>query len=112
MPDWKDEVRRRLAGLRLSPTRESEIVEELSQHLDDRFEQARQGGASHEEAFRAALQELTESDLLAQGLRRVERPVYLEPVVPGTPRTFGMLGDFGHDLRYGVRMLWKNKGFT
>ena len=112
MPDWQDEVRRRLSGLRLKPTRESEIVEELSQHLEDRYEQSLRGGASREEAYRAALQELTESDLLAQGLRRVERPVRLEPVVPGTPRRFGMLGDFGHDLRYGVRMLWKNKGFT
>ena len=112
MPDWNTEVRRRLKGLRLSPTRESEIVEELAQHLEDLYEQAQQGGASREEAYRAALQELTESDLLAQGLSRVERPVRLEPVVPGTPRRFGMLGDFGHDLRYGVRMLWKNKGFT
>ena len=112
MPDWQGEVRRRLAGLRLKPTRETEIVEELSQHLEDRYEHALRGGASREEAYRAAVQELTESDLLAQGLSRVERPARLEPVVPGTPRRFGMLGDLKHDLRYGVRMLWKNKGFT
>ena len=30
MPDWSREVRRRLSSLRLSPTRETEIVEELS----------------------------------------------------------------------------------
>ena len=35
MPDWKEAIRRQLSGLRLAPTREAEIVEELSQHLDD-----------------------------------------------------------------------------
>ena len=37
MPDWKPHIRSRLASLRLSPTRESEMVEELSQHLEDRW---------------------------------------------------------------------------
>jgi ABC-type lipoprotein release transport system permease subunit len=36
MPDWKPHIRSRLASLRLSPSRENEIVEELSQHLEDR----------------------------------------------------------------------------
>ncbi len=112
MPDWDSEVRRRLAGLRLKPTRETEIVEELSQHLEDLYEQALRAGADEEEARRAAMLELTESDLLAQGLRRVERPARMDTIAPGTPRRFGMFGDFGHDLRYGSRMLWKNKGFT
>src|SRR6476619_4245450 len=34
MLDWKAEIRRRLAGLNLSPTRELEIVEEVAQHLE------------------------------------------------------------------------------
>ncbi len=54
--------------------REAEIAEELAQHLDDRYEQSLQGGATKEEAYRAALLELTESDLLAQELGHVERP--------------------------------------
>jgi PadR family transcriptional regulator len=37
MPDRTEHVRPRLSGLRLSPTREAEIVEELSQHLEDRY---------------------------------------------------------------------------
>jgi len=32
---WAREVRTRLSPLRLSPVREAEIVDELSQHLDD-----------------------------------------------------------------------------
>jgi hypothetical protein len=35
MPDWKPEIRRRLAALYLAPTREAAIIEELAQRLDD-----------------------------------------------------------------------------
>jgi putative ABC transport system permease protein len=112
MPDWKAEIRKQLAGLKLAPTREAEIAEELAQHLDDRYEQSVQGGATKEEAYRTALLELTESGLLFQELRRVERPVPQEPVVPGAQRRMNVLGDFSQDLGYGLRMLWKNPGFT
>jgi hypothetical protein len=30
MPDWRPEIRARLASVRLAPAREAEIVEELS----------------------------------------------------------------------------------
>ena len=42
--DWTPDLRARLAQLRLSPAREAEIVEELSQHLDDRYEELRAAG--------------------------------------------------------------------
>ncbi len=45
MPDWAREVRARLSSLRLSPTREAEIVDELSQHLDERWRELMAGGA-------------------------------------------------------------------
>ena len=41
MPDWRHAIERRLAPLRLAPTREAEVVEELAQHLDDRYEEMR-----------------------------------------------------------------------
>jgi hypothetical protein len=50
MPDWTEDLRQRLAPLRLSPSRESEIIEELSQHLDLRYEELRDGGAPDVEA--------------------------------------------------------------
>ena len=54
MPDWKQALRRQLTGAQLEPTRETEIVEVLAQHLDDRYEDLRGGGASDEETYRVA----------------------------------------------------------
>ena len=64
--DWATYVRPRLASLRLSPTREAEIVDELSQHLHDRRRELVDGGASPDEATRLALAEFTDADTLAR----------------------------------------------
>ena len=59
MSDWKQEIRRRLAGLSIEPTREAEIVEELAQHLEQRYAELRAKGAIDHEASRAALVSFT-----------------------------------------------------
>jgi hypothetical protein len=33
MPDWKEDITRRRASLKLTPVREAEIAEELAQHV-------------------------------------------------------------------------------
>jgi putative ABC transport system permease protein len=73
MPDWTREVRTRLSSLRLSPSREAEIVDELSQHLDDRYRELIAGGASPEEATRLALAEFRSGNLLAEHMRHCDR---------------------------------------
>src|SRR5262245_2601867 len=55
MPEWKEEIRQRLASLKLEPAREAEIVEELSQRLEDRFSESVASGAAIEDANQAAL---------------------------------------------------------
>jgi predicted permease len=114
VPDWKKEIRERLAGLRLAPTREAEIVEELAQYLDDCYEELLAVGTTKADAWRKTLEELNESDLLARELNKIERPVSQEPVVLGArgARRGNMLWDLLRDLRFGIRMLLKSKGFT
>src|SRR5437867_3088776 len=114
MTDWKREIRERLAGLRLAPTREVEIVEELTQYLEDCYEELLASGATREDAWRKSLEELNETDLFAQELNKIERPVDDEPVVLGSrgARRINLLRDLWRDLRFGIRMLRKSKGFT
>ena len=112
MPDFKQQIRDRLAGSSLSPTREVEIVEELSQHLEDRYEQALSRGATEGEAYEAALFELKENGLLGLEIRGVERSVQQDPVPMGIERGANIIGDLAQDLHYGLRMLVKNPSFT
>ena len=111
MPDWKPHIRSRLASLRLSPTRENEIIEELSQHLEDRWRELVAGGASEDEATKLALAGFREGDLLARHLaplRQAHAPV---PLTPGAPAG-RLLVDLWQDLRYGARALRKRPTFA
>src|SRR5215470_14357902 len=94
MPEWKEEIKRRLASLKLAPAREAEIVEELSQHLDDCYAELLSGGATPTEAERLTLAEVRESESLAPELRRVEREVAQEPTVLGTDWRSNMISGF------------------
>src|SRR5215831_14419253 len=112
MPDFKAEISVRLSELQLSPAREAEIVEELSQHLEQEYERAVSGGASEEEAREKVLDELNTSVLLRRELRNVERRVSQDPITSGTRSKVNIFSDIGQDVRYALRMLAKNPAFT
>src|SRR5215475_5252010 len=112
MPEWKQEIRQRLARLQLEPTREVVIIEELAQYLEDCYSELLASGSTEAEAYRQTLAELNGSELLAHELRRMEGRVQQDPIVPGTNRRTNMIIDLWREMRFGVRMLKKQPGFT
>ncbi|HLW51976.1 MAG TPA: ABC transporter permease [Candidatus Angelobacter sp.] len=111
MPDWKEIVRERLAALRLEPSREAALIEELSQHLRDTYAELLAQGVADEEAARETLLELNDIRLLAEELRNAK-----SPLPSGDPRLYGTTNAtwssalFGlwQDFRFGLRGLRKD----
>jgi predicted permease len=111
MLDWKFEIKKRLAGVSLKPERETEILDELSSHLQDRYDELRLQGATHEEAFRDVSGELDWTDLAAE-IQPTEEIPPQAPVPDGAPASGHLVSDFLTDLRYAERTLRKSPGFA
>ena len=66
MPDWRRLVRARLNGLDLPPADEIAIVDELAQHIEDRYRDLCSAGKPEEDALAESLQELDSGDFAAE----------------------------------------------
>jgi putative ABC transport system permease protein len=110
MLDWKLHIRSRLTSLRLSPAREREIVEELAQHLEDRWRELVAGGATPEEAAHAATTEFDGARL--EALLGTLRQAHWRDTPPPGPSRALSLDSVLIDLRHAVRSLRATPSFT
>src|SRR5579863_474858 len=99
MRDWKSLIRQRLQPLRLKPGAEADFVEELAQHLEDRYRESLIGGASEEEAYQSAISELDDMYPLAEGIERNERMPKYDAVPAGDAGLGHWMEDGWRDLR-------------
>jgi putative ABC transport system permease protein len=110
MPDWSQEIRATLARLRLDPGRESLLIEELSQHLADRYNELRGEGMEDEDACRLLRGELNDGKLVGE-LGAILAPAP-EAVTPGRDGQERFFAGMGRDLCQAVRLLRLNPGFA
>jgi predicted permease len=109
---WIGRNKRPTGRLEADAEREAEIVEELSQHFEDRYEDLLAQGNTPEAAFQISLAEMNESHGLVRDLWRIERRSVPEPIITGANRRSNMINGVWQDLRHGVRALLKNPAFS
>ena len=109
MPDWPSEIRKLVESLGLPPAREAAIVDELAQHLSDRYEELLAGGADAEKAYRSVIEEVSDGGL-GRELKSLELARRRETAA--REGSAGWLGAFAKDLRHGGRLLRLDPGFA
>src|SRR5688572_14257891 len=111
MPDWSDEIRARLASLRIDAAREAEVVEELSQHLEERYDELKRSGASDADSHRIALEELLDPDVLTERMRPLKQ-AKATPPLPSPSTQPSLAESLWLDVRYAARSLRNQRRFT
>jgi predicted permease len=111
MPDLKELVSRRLRHLWPDGRIDSDVVDELTTHLQDRYDELRAAGRSEREATEATLTEMIDSEQFDIGRHKRRRQIQRIEAEP--PSSSGSrLIDLGRDMRYGARLIARNPGFT
>ncbi len=105
MHDWKSAVRERLAQLNLNGTAESDLTDELAQHLHDLYCEISSGGASEEDAYRKTLAELNDMYPLRAALEKSQRFLHQEGSPAGDIVRGSFMENLWKDLRYALRTM-------
>src|SRR4051812_17105309 len=92
-PNWKSIIRERLAALSLEGAAESNLTEELAQHLEDCYREYRNGGDGDEEAYRKTVAELDNTHPLAAAVQRPRYAAKDETISAGDNRAGSFFED-------------------
>jgi macrolide transport system ATP-binding/permease protein len=111
MPDWKTLVQQRLRQLSRDGEADADVADELTAHLQDRYDELRSAGFDEADAVDTTLRELFEDDPdeTARWTRRNRTRSIAPPApTPGAPPLAGLW----RDLLYGLRLLGRAPGAT
>jgi predicted permease len=112
MPDWKQEIRNRLADQRIDPAREESIIEELSQHLEDRYQELLSGGGTEPEVRARVLDELEGTHSFAAALPAAKNRFSRNATPPAPLASGNLFSDLRRDLRFGLRSMIHAPAFS
>ncbi len=105
--DWKTDVRTALG--RHQPEPDEQVVLEIAQHATALFEAERADGRSPEEAKDRIREQI---EIWCRDVADYPRRRSPVPAVEPPPATSSRLTGWAHDIRYGLRVLRRQRGFT
>ena len=112
MPDFKKLVRRRVAALPLAAPAESDLAEELAQHLEDRYRDLTAAGTPPDDAYRQVIAELDNVHPLRAGISAADRRPRHDAVPAGDTILGSFLGGLWRDFRYALRSMRRGPLFV